>query len=133
MFWKFWFPLLLIAGVYFLGKLHARRKQHIGQETLTPLNPTPVPLQRVQRNASRTTALTLLLIMITTVSWYIYHNWNETHAVVEVRVIHVQTQHTTVYQAQRHKVQGRSFYTMDGRLITLADVERMEIHTLPAP
>jgi hypothetical protein len=31
----------------------------------------------------------------------------------------------TSYQARRDDVKGRSFTTLDGRIVTLADVERM--------
>ena len=44
-----------------------------------------------------------------------------------MRVINANTGEGVTYQARREDVAGRSFRTLDGRRITLADVERMEL------
>ncbi|MBF0271094.1 MAG: hypothetical protein HQL98_03310 [Magnetococcales bacterium] len=131
MFWKFWLPALMMFGVYFLGRRQARRTME-----MDPLSPSPersavLRFREVHQRSFRTTALTLVTIVLIWMAWYIYQDWNTAHQVVEVRVIHVQTMQTTVYQAQRNKIQGRTFHTLDGRRITLADVERMEITDPP--
>ncbi|MBF0163034.1 MAG: hypothetical protein HQM01_00800 [Magnetococcales bacterium] len=131
MFWKFWFPALMFIGVYLMGKIHARRNLPTEPFNITPQHEAVRRFQRVSRDSLRTTSLTLLFIAVVWIGWFIYHDWQEAHQVVDVRVVHVQTMHTTVYQAQRNKIQGRSFDTLDGRRITLADVERMEISEKP--
>ncbi|MEO5345428.1 MAG: hypothetical protein H7834_03500 [Magnetococcus sp. YQC-9] len=131
MFWKFWFPALMFVGVYLLGKIHARRNMPPGSINITPEADAVHRFKRVSRDSMRITSLTLLIIAVVWIGWFLYHDWSEAHQVVDVRVIHVQTMHTTVYQAQRNKIQGRSFHTLDGRRITLADVERMEMTEKP--
>jgi hypothetical protein len=131
MFWKFWLPMLLLGGMYILGKRHARRGTPSEPFSLTPERRAMLYFRPIHQNALRTTSVTLAMIVVTVIGWFVYRDWSEAHQVVEVRVVHVQTMKSSVYQAQRNKIQGRSFVTLDGRRIALADVERMEIEELP--
>ncbi len=53
--------------------------------------------------------------------------WREANRVYTVRVIDTRSGEVRRYLVHRKGVQGRTFETIDGRRITLADVERMEL------
>jgi hypothetical protein len=69
--------------------------------------------------------LVALLIAIT--GGYLYLEWADAHEEVIIRVVNTRTGDASTYLARKKDVHGRSFETIDGRVITLADVERMEL------
>ncbi|MBF0293750.1 MAG: antitermination protein NusG [Magnetococcales bacterium] len=115
MFWKFWLPVLLMGFFYLLG-----RKRSAGRPTATLPEAPPDP-------RTRRVAIFLAVFVACLIAWFVYRDWHEAHQEVEVRVTHVQTGEKTVYRALKRDLHGRAFLTVDGRRITLADVERMEV------
>ena len=65
--------------------------------------------------------------MIAGTALYLFQGWVTAREAITVRVINANTGEGVAYQARREDVAGRSFRTLDGRRITLADVERMEL------
>ncbi len=129
MFWKFLLPLLILGSFYTLGKRHARRGlQNNPHPSLTH---PPSGLTPKSSSLMQTTATTIVISVITLLAWFIFNYWQESRQVVEIRVIHVQTGKITLYQALKGKIHGRSFLSADGRQITLADVERLEVTKEP--
>lgn len=114
-------PLLLMAAIYVVGRLHASRQRHgndpkVGQKAV---NYFRGPVGKI--------ALVLVLSTTITAGGMIYSYWRESTRLVEIRVLDVETGKKTVYEALKGDVHGRLFITRDGRKITLADVERMEM------
>ena len=66
-------------------------------------------------------------VMIAGTGLYLFQGWVSGREAVTVRVINANTGEGVTYQARREDVSGRSFRTLDGRRITLADIERMEL------
>ena len=60
---------------------------------------------------------------------WLYLDYEAGREVVTVRVINANTGDVTTYEARRADIGGRRFTTLDGRPITLADVDRMELRT----
>ncbi len=58
---------------------------------------------------------------------YFYFQWKDAYQVVSVRIIDTRSGREVVYQAYKGDVEGRSFQTTDGRMVTLAEVERLEL------
>ena len=58
---------------------------------------------------------------------YFYFQWKDAYQVVSVRIIDTRSGKEVVYQAYKGDVDGRSFQTTDGRIVTLAEVERLEL------
>ena len=56
-----------------------------------------------------------------------YFNWEKSYRIITVRVINTQSGHMDEYRVRRGEVDGRKFETTDGKVVILADVERMEI------
>ena len=53
--------------------------------------------------------------------------WQDEHRLFTVRVIDTRSGEVRTYPVYRDDVEGRRFTTVDGRQVTLADVERMEL------
>lgn len=118
---KILLPLLVGLFIYYLGKKHARR----GPISTSSTRPSGL-VEQIQ-SSFHLAAYLLVGIALCTVTWVIVDDWLLAHQQVHVRVINVQTGAATDYQALRGQVQGRTFYTLDGRQVRLADVERLEM------
>ncbi|MBF0401268.1 MAG: antitermination protein NusG [Magnetococcales bacterium] len=118
---KILLPLLIGLFIYFLGKNHARR----GRVPSAAGQSTGWMVQ--VRHSFRLAASLLVGIAVLVVLWVIYDDWRLAHQQVHIRVVNVQTGAFTEYEALRGQVQGRIFYTLDGRQVRLADVERLEM------
>jgi hypothetical protein len=103
--------------------------------TQTPAATAPRPKEEeidpaAQRRARNIATGAILLILIGIGSLVYYFKWVEEHQLVVVQVINSATDSVATYTVFANKVQGRTFVTKDGRTITLADVERMEVQPL---
>lgn len=70
-------------------------------------------------------ALLLAALGVSAVLFWI--EWREEHRIFTARVIDTRTGAVTTYLVYRDGVQGRTLKTVDGRTVTLADVERLEL------
>ncbi len=52
-------------------------------------------------------------------------NWFEQHTIVNIRVLNGSDEMN--YQAYKKSVEGRSFQTLDGKLVTVGESERIEM------
>ena len=124
MLFKLFLPILAAAAVYFLGKSHARREHPHSREAITTTNPDGDANRSLvfRRITAALTAATLLMG-----AWLLYDHWRDSQHLITIRVINAQTGKTAVYQAPKGSIHGRSFKTADGRRVTVADVERIEV------
>lgn len=77
---------------------------------------------------SRNWATLVILVLLLGIGGSIfYFKWAEEQRLVTVRVVNSTTEKVTTYNAFANRLHGRTFITEDGRTITLADVERMEV------
>lgn len=58
---------------------------------------------------------------------FFYLRWSEAQRLVTLRVVNSSSGEVIEYRAFANQLDGRTFVTADGRRITLADVERMEL------
>ena len=126
------FMKLLVTGLVIAGAvlvLRLRRRSEI--RTLTPAVPaTPAwPGSWLPRVA----AYVVLGVLLAGFGWYLYHQWQDAYRVVSIQVIDSRSGRTVVYQAYKGDISGRSFETTDGRVVTLAEVERMELGSRSFP
>jgi hypothetical protein len=56
---------------------------------------------------------------------YLIRGWDEGREILQVRVVNANTGAEIDYRARRRDVEGRSFRTIEGQVVRLADVERM--------
>jgi hypothetical protein len=120
---------ILITGVviliaYLTIRSGTRRRARSGTVSLPsrqePLLPT---------GALRALTYGMAAMLIAGSLLWVYLDYRSAREVVTVRVINASTGSVTTYRARRSDVQGRQFNTLDGRCVTLADVDRMELET----
>lgn len=70
-------------------------------------------------------ALLLAALLVSAAMFWL--QWREEHRVFTARVIDTRSGTVTTYLVYKDDVQGRTFTTVDGRTVTLADVERLEL------
>lgn len=117
---------LAIVGLGYLYWLHSRKKQ------LAPKVEQPVVTANSRDaakagNPLRFFSYILIVFMILATGSFLYLEWRDQHRVVEVAVINTHTGNKVVYRARRGDVEGRVFETVDGRVVRLADIERLEL------
>lgn len=119
---KIFFTAAVVAIVFLAFKTRLRR----------PPAPSggayfPARQERSGMSLPRIAAWSLVSVMLLSSAAFLYSQWREAYQVVSVRVINSNTGAARSYQARRKDIEGRSFQTLDGRVVTLADVERMEL------
>jgi len=126
---KILFTAGLVAVLYLA--LRARfRAGHIAQSkpsTRGVGGSRPVDDARLPRIA----AWSLIGVMLGGSALMLYVQWEDGYRVVPVRVINTNTGRSVTYQARRAEVGERSFRTIDGTRVTLAEVERLELGAPP--
>jgi len=119
MFGKLFVTAAVILGAYLVIRARMRRNT----ESASPDVPCSPPI--LSAAALRNLAYGLLTLMLVGSALYLFLGWSSNQDLVRVQVINANTGAITDYQARRGDVEGRSFQTIDGRRVTLADVERM--------
>jgi len=100
------------------------RMQRSGETAPVPSASYAPPLPR---GALKAVAYGLLVTSVAGSLVWLYLDYEAGREVVTVRVINANTGAVTSYRARRADVKGRRFITLDGRPVTLADVDRMEL------
>jgi len=112
---KLLFTAALIAAVVMLVKLRRRDPPPPARE---------VPDETAQ--GFRWLALVAVALMVFGSAIFLWQAWRDASEVLVLRVVDTRSGAVTEYQAYRSDVDGRSFRTLDGRHITLAETERLE-------
>jgi len=68
-----------------------------------------------------------VILMILGSGLLLYMKWQDGYQVVTVQVIDTQSGRSVVYKARRMDVDERRFLTLDGREVSVADTERIEV------
>ncbi len=80
------------------------------------------------RSPVRMLALGLCLISLLVSALFMGWRWQDNRTLLEVRVISATTGEQVDYQAYKGDLEGRSFITIYGQRVSIADSERMEIN-----
>ncbi len=87
----------------------------------------PVAGAAGRRRRAGLLAAALVLLSIAISAAIFYGHWQERHRIFVVHVINGVSGAEQSYHVYQQDIDGRSFRTIDGRHITLADSERMEV------
>jgi len=93
--------------------------------------PVAPPRQGNGARPVRVIALAVLAVMVVSGLAVAYLRWHDAHEVVRVTVIDSGTGRVSRYAVYRDRLKERSFETVDGRRVRLADTERMEVTAAP--
>jgi hypothetical protein len=124
MFGKILLTAIVILGAYLVIRTRMRRNR---EPAAVPRPGGREPL--LPSGALKTLAYGLVTTMAAGSLLWLYLDYEAGREVVTVRIINANTGDVTTYQARRADVRGRRFVTLDGRPVTLADVDRMELRT----
>ena len=80
---------------------------------------------------ARAVAIAVIVGAVAISGLYFYLEWQRANDEVQVRVVNSRTGAYQSYLARKVDVGARRFITLDGRQITIADVERLEIVDQP--
>ena len=89
--------------------------------------PSPPPPSKSKPSTTRITAWTLVGVFVTLTLAYSAWQWLGTREVVSVRVVNANTGTGIRYRAYRGDIGEHGFTTIDGRSISLAEIERLEV------
>jgi hypothetical protein len=117
--------LLVTAAVIYVAYLVVRTRF---QDTASAAQPAPASRAgALPGKAIRTGAFALLALMIGGTLVYLFQDWERRQQVVEVQVVNSYTGAAQSYQARRGDIDRRSFRTLDGRFVRIADMERLVV------
>ncbi|WP_275096791.1 antitermination protein NusG [Sedimenticola hydrogenitrophicus] len=125
MFLKLLLTALVIVGALLTLRLRNQRKMQHYRSPAPVLNAT-MDARQGRRRITQLLAAGAVFLMLAGAGLYLYHQWSDAYQVVTVRVIDTRSARVTAYQAYKGDIDGRSFVTTDGRVVTLAEVERLE-------
>jgi hypothetical protein len=77
--------------------------------------------------AIKMTAYALLATMLVGSAFYLVQSWEQRREVVRVDVVNPYNGRVQAYQARRGDIDDRTFVTLDGRRIRIAETERLVI------
>ncbi|PLX59804.1 hypothetical protein [Sedimenticola selenatireducens] len=127
MFLKLLLTALVIAGALLTLRMRSQRNMRQYTSSAPVLNASLNQQRQSRRRVAQFLAGGAVFLMLTGAGLYLYHQWSDAYQVVTVRVIDTRSAQATSYQAYKGDIDGRTFITTDGRTVTLAEVERLEI------
>ncbi|MEJ2453785.1 MAG: antitermination protein NusG [Candidatus Thiodiazotropha sp.] len=121
--------LLFTLGVIFVGWLVLRNRQQ--RMSAPPPEPRLQAPSRNGINPWKWAGYLLVVVMILGSGLFLYAEWQDRYRVVTVSVVNTQTGERIDYEARRMDVEDRRFVTLDGREVSVADTERIELQSAP--
>ncbi|HIE54384.1 MAG TPA: hypothetical protein EYP90_04250 [Chromatiaceae bacterium] len=118
---KIIFTLAVIALVVFLVKFRQRPVP----------GPQPAKGKASSSRLLRMAGVVTLAVMLGGSLVMIYLYWRDSHQLLRVRVIDSSSGRATTYEVYRGRLEERSFETVDGRQVRLAETERLEVVKVP--
>ncbi len=121
---KILFTLLIIIGAIIYVRIRASKR---ALAPMAPPLPRPVALERPR--LVYYLSLGLLVIMLSGAGYYLFQMWFDDSRIIKVRVINSNTGSVTSYEVHKGDVTAgeSTFRTVDGKTVTLAAVERLEM------
>ncbi len=120
---KILLTLAVILGAWLVIRLRLQRRKPPAPPRQTRRLLPPALLQAL--------AVGLVAVMVSGSLLWLYLDWESGRGLVNVRVINANTGEVTSFQARRQDIGERQFTTLDGRRVTLAEIERMVLDDVP--
>ncbi|OQX30397.1 MAG: hypothetical protein B0D96_01095 [Candidatus Sedimenticola endophacoides] len=122
MIWKLLLTALVIAGALYTVRGRQQRMEQVARASALA-----APPPRSAPRLVKVGAALLVVIMVAGAGFYLFHQWRDAYQIVSVRVIDTRSGQTVTYQAYKGDIEGRRFITTRGVVVSLAEVERMEL------
>lgn len=111
---------IAVAGAVVLFTRHFAGRQG-------PRKAAPAPAKAGHGAPVRLAAYGVILVAVAASALWLVLEWRSAHEILRVRVINSATGVAAEYEAYRSDIEQRSFRTVDGRRVNLAEVERLEV------
>jgi hypothetical protein len=120
---KILFTALVMVVVFAVQRARSRGAQAIPAARLVP------PVRRLREMPSwvRPAAYLFAGSIVASSAVYYYTTWQDNQRVVTIRVINTNSGDVASYEAHKGSIDGRSFETIDGLHVRIADAERVEV------
>ncbi|MEE9447474.1 MAG: hypothetical protein V3V09_05915, partial [Arenicellales bacterium] len=109
--------VIFSVGIFFRSKNQSAAVQAPKTNTSTAAQSSLAP---------KTVAYLLIALLILVSGVVYYFSWSDRHQLVTLRVINANND-LSEYQAYRTDIKGREFTSIDGKLVRLADSDRIEM------
>lgn len=129
---KIFFTLSIVAAV--MAFLRFRQQQEGDFNPARPsrvINPDDVPEKPSKFRSVGWLATIAVSLMMLSFAGLMYNSWKESNDLIYVRVVDASSGKSQQYSAYRGDIEDRSFKTINGVTVRLADTERMETSTIP--
>lgn len=120
------FTKLLLTSLVIFGALMALRTRRQRRAQSAAPVVAPAPPSRKSR-IPQAVAYGMLIMALAGTGFFLFLDWQDNYRVVSLRVIDSRTGKETRYEVRKGDVEGRRFRTVDGKEVTLAEVERLEL------
>lgn len=117
--------ILLTLSVIFIAWLFIGQRQRRQNSLAT--RPLAIPIKQSPNGYWRWAGYLLATMMILGSGLFLYQAWQDHYRIVSVLVIDTQSGNTMQYQARRGDVEARRFVTLDGKEVSVASNERIEL------
>ena len=114
--------LILTLVVVYVGWLVVRER--LREAAGEPAKPS---MRELPVGALRIGAYVLVGLMLAGSGLWLFLDWRMQRELVELQVVNPYTGAVQSYQVRRGDIDGRSFRTLDGRRVRIAEMERMVI------
>lgn len=125
---KILFTAAIVVGIMMLVRIIGARKTANQDQRVIDI--TPGAEHAEVQGGDRTGPIVigmLALVVIAGIAYVVFSEVAEEQREVIVEVVNTRTGETKQYKVEKGDVRGRTFRTVDGRTVTVADVERIEI------
>ncbi|WP_462320471.1 hypothetical protein [Halochromatium sp.] len=122
--------LLLTASVILVAWLAVRNRWRDGPDERTQQaresgQGTEGTMPLMPRGAVKLAAYGLVILMLVGTALYLLQDWQHAREIVQLQVVNVYSGAVEHYEARRSEISRRSFVTLDGRRIQIAEMERL--------
>ena len=128
--------IILTLLVMVIAFMVLRQRSQLPQNDQTKRNNSPTKAQNKSSEKSesssdlRVAAYLFLILMIGAAIIIYYQRWQDDHTILTVSLFRNDQTAANTYQVYKYQLDSRTFTTIEGIVITVADSERMEVQGL---
>ena len=125
---KILFTAAIIVAILMVVRLVGNRHRANQDPRVIDITPDAADAKVQGKNRTGTVFMAMIaLIVIAGVAYLVFSEVADVQREITVDVINTRTGESVRYKVQKGDIRGRTFRTVDGRTVTVADVERIEI------
>ena len=125
---KILFTAAIIVAILIIVRLVGNRRRAGQNPRVIDITPDTEDARAPGKDRTGTVVMAMIaLIVIAGVAYLVFSEVADVQREITLDVISTRTGESVRYKVQKGDIRGRTFRTVDGRTVTVADVERIEI------